>query len=89
MKKILIATAFALFLASPVIAADTAPQPKGSTSDIAQQKSEILKRIDARIAYNQEEKTCIQAAKTQDDIKACQNKLKSELQEQRQKNQPK
>ena len=89
MKKLILATAFSLLLAAPVIAGDTAPQPKGSASDIAQLKAEILKRIDARIASNQEEKTCIKAAKTQDDITACQEKFKAALREQHQKNQEK
>ncbi|HTP65070.1 MAG TPA: hypothetical protein VMJ66_06730 [Geobacteraceae bacterium] len=87
MKRTLIAAAVALFLAAPALADNTAPQPKGPGPNFEQRKAEILKRIDERIARNQEEKACVQAANSPADIKACREKFKSEIQEQRQQNQ--
>jgi hypothetical protein len=85
MKTAMIAVAVSILLAAPAFAADNAPQPKGPGPNFEQRKSEILKRIDERIARNQEEKACVQAAQNHNDIKACRDKFKSEFQEQRQK----
>jgi hypothetical protein len=85
MKTAMIAAAVSILLAAPAFAADNAPQTKGPGPNFEQRKSEILKRIDERIARNQEEKACVQAAQNHNDIKACRDKFKSEFQEQRQK----
>jgi hypothetical protein len=85
MKNRLILTAFTMLLAVPAFAADNSSQPKGPGPNFEQHRAEILKRIDGRIARNQEEKSCVQAAKNHDDIKACRDKFKEELKEQRQK----
>ncbi len=42
-------------------------------------KSKVISRIDARIAKFQEEKSCVQAAQKQSDIKACKEKLKADI----------
>lgn len=89
MKKTMIAVAVATLFAVPVFAADTTtPPPKEPGPNFEQAKSDTLKRIDERIARNQEEKACVQAAKNHGDLKACWEKLKAEVQGQRHKKQP-
>jgi len=85
MKTVLIAMAVSILIAAPAFAADNVPQPKGPGPSFEQRKSDILKRIDERIARNQEEKSCVQAAKTHDDINACREKFKAEVLQQRPK----
>jgi len=85
MKTVMIAMAVSILIAAPAFAADNAPQPKGPGPSFEQRKSDILKHIDERIARNQEEKTCVQAAKNHDDLKACRDKIRAEVMEQRQK----
>jgi len=85
MKTKIISVVFAMFLAVPAFAVDNSSLPKGPGPNFEQNRTDILKRIDARIARNQEEKSCVQAAKNHDDIKACRDKFKEELKEQRQK----
>ena len=84
MKTAIMAVSVALLFAIPAFAIDAAPQPKGTGPNFEQQKTDIIKRIDGRIARNQEEKSCVLAAKNHDDIKACRDKFKAEIQEQRQ-----
>jgi len=85
MKTAIIAMAASLLFAAMSFAADNAPQPKGPGPNFEQRKADILKRIDERIARSQEEKTCIQAANNQDDLKACRDKIRAEVQQQRPK----
>jgi len=86
MKQIRIAVLVACItsISSGVWAADTPQQPK-TGANFEQHKTEILKRIDTRIARNQEERACIQAAVNRDAIKVCRDKFKQEMQEQHQK----
>lgn len=85
MKTKIISAVFAMFLAVPAFAVDNSSQPKSPGPNFEQHRGDILKRIDARIARNQEEKSCVQAAKNHDDVKGCRDKFKEELKEQRQK----
>lgn len=85
MKTAMVAVAVSILFAAPAFSADIAQQPKGPGLNFEQRKSDTLKRIDERIARNQEEKACIQASKNHDDLKACRDKFKAEIQEQRQK----
>jgi hypothetical protein len=87
MKTKIISVFIAMFFAVPAFAVDSPPQPKGPGPNFEQHRSDILKRIDARIARNQEEKACVQSAKNHDDIKACRDKFKEEIKEQRQRKQ--
>ncbi len=87
MKTAIIAAAVSILFAAPAVAADNAPAPKVPGPNFEQRKAEILKRIDERIARNQEEKACVQAATNHNDIKACRDKFKPKFQEQRQKRQ--
>jgi hypothetical protein len=85
MKTAIIAMAASLLFVATAFAADNAPQPGEPGPSFEQRKADILKRIDERIARSQEEKTCVQAAKNHDDLKACREKLKAEVQQQRPK----
>jgi len=85
MKAGMIIGTVSVFFALQANAADTTPQTKTASPNFEQHKADILKRIDERIAHNQEEKGCIQAAKNQNDIKACREKFKAENKEMRQK----
>ena len=87
MKKVIMSTVVAMLFALPAFAVDSAPQPKAPGPNFEKNKGEIIGRIDARIARNQEEKTCVQAAQNHADIKACRDKFKAEAKEQRQKKQ--
>lgn len=85
MKKlhILSFVAVSMLYAVSALAVDAAPHVKTSGPNFEQHKADIIRRIDLRIARNQEEKSCIQAAKNHDDVKACRDKFKAEVQEQR------
>ena len=78
MKTIILAAAASVLLASPTFAAESTPPSKGPGPNFEQFKSEVLARIDARIARNQEEKTCVQAAKNHEDLKACRDRFRAE-----------
>jgi len=83
MKRIVMIL-FAVFASASIsFAADTAPQAKEFGQNFDKHKTEVISRIDARIARNQEEKSCVQAAQKPADIKACQDKFKSEMREHR------
>ncbi len=68
-----------MLMASPAFAAESTPPAKGPGPNFEQIKAETLKRIDGRIARNQEEKTCVQAAKNHEDLKACHDKFMAEF----------
>jgi hypothetical protein len=66
-----------MVFAVPVFAAEgSQSQPSTGTAPTTfeQTKSDHLKRLDGRINSLQEEKTCVQAAKNQDDLNACMKK---------------
>jgi len=81
MKTTIITTVITILLAVPAFAADSTPQAKVGPN-FEQHKAEIVKRIDTRIARNQEEKACVQAATNHEAIKACRDKFKEEMKEQ-------
>ncbi|MBF0524025.1 MAG: hypothetical protein HQK56_02885 [Deltaproteobacteria bacterium] len=76
MKKSLIgAIVLSMALAVPVFAADnTAPQKGATGAGFEERKADVLKRIDARMARIQQEKDCVNAAKSHDELKACRDK---------------
>jgi hypothetical protein len=79
MKPAIVSAAVAMLIAGSAHAADS-PQPsKGTGPNVERIRAEILKRIDARIARNQEEKSCVQAAKTPEEIRTCQQKFRAEM----------
>jgi hypothetical protein len=87
MRRIIISVVTVLSFAITVYAADIATTPLQQTQpkkSFEEHKADILKNIDARIARNQEEKTCVQAAMNHDGIKACRDKFKADQKAQRQ-----
>jgi hypothetical protein len=87
MKKIyymFVSAVVTLMVAVPAFAVDNPPPQKGQGQNFEQRKAEIIKRIDERIARNQEEKTCVQGANNHNDLKACRDKFKTEMQGQHQ-----
>ena len=84
MKRTMIAAALiSLAFAAPALAAEGGPSPTVPGQTFEQRQSNILKMIDERIAGMQEGKTCVQAAKSDDDLKACREKHMSEMREKR------
>ena len=85
MKNALLAAAvLAGMFAMPVFAADTSPQPGTSAPPTFEQRqAQMLKMIDERISSLQAGKTCVQTAKTNDDLNACREKHMAEMREKR------
>ena len=86
MKKVFIVMVLlALTRISTAFAGDAPPpgQAGGPGQNFDKMKSDVVSRITARIARNQEELTCVQAAKNHDDLKACRHKFMEEMKEQR------
>lgn len=83
MKTFIIATI--ILTATTAFAIDQPPQGQGQNFD--QVKSNVINRINARIAHNQEELSCVQAAKNHADLKACRDKFREEQKELRGQNQ--
>jgi hypothetical protein len=78
-----VALSLALSIAVPVFAADGGQPPMGQSQSFEQRQAEILKFIDARAAGIQEERSCVQAAKNFDDLKACRDKAIAEMEKRR------
>ena len=84
MKNALLAAAVAAgMFAVPAFAADSNPQPGTSAPTFEQRQAHMMKMIDERIASLQSGKTCVQAAKTNDDLNACREKHMAEMREKR------
>jgi hypothetical protein len=84
MKKALIATALlSLAFAVPAFAAEGGQPPAAPGQTFEQRQAHILKMIDERIASLNEGKACIQAAKNDEDLKACREKHMSEMKDKR------
>ena len=80
MKQTIIVAAL-LMAVSTAFAADTPTQGPGQNIDNV--KSDVIARINARIARNQVELSCVQSAKNHADLKACREKFMEEMREQR------
>ncbi len=84
MKKTLIAAALlSLAFAAPALAVEGSKPPTVPGQTFEQRQANVLKMMDTRIASLQEGKTCIEAAKNDDDLKVCRKKHMSEMQEMR------
>jgi len=81
MKKTLIAAAILSFVfAIPAFAAQNG-QSNEPAATFEQKQARILKMFDDRIASLQEAKTCVQAAKDDDDLRACRKKYMAVMRE--------
>jgi hypothetical protein len=93
MKKasvITVAILFALTVTSVIFAEEkVVPPVEGSLPtkepgpNFEQMKADHLKILDERMNSLQQEKTCVQAAKNPDDLKACRSKHRSEMKKHR------
>ena len=84
MKKALIAGALlSLAIAVPAFAVEGNQPPTAPGQTFEQRQAHILKMIDERIISLQEGKACVQAAKNDNDLKACREKHMSEMKEKR------
>lgn len=84
MKRTFIAAAvLSLAFAVPVFAADGGQPQKGQEPIFEQKQAEILKNIDARAAGLQEDRACVQAARSNDDLKACRDKQMAAMEKRR------
>jgi hypothetical protein len=72
-------TVLSLVFAVPVFAADATQPPKETAPSFEQMKADHLKRLDERLNSLQQEKVCVQAAKNQDELRACRAKHKSDM----------
>ena len=59
------------------------PKPQEKVS-VEETKAKIISSIDERIKILQEEKACVSAAKTQEDLRKCREKIRGERKEFRQ-----
>lgn len=85
-RTVMAAVVLLLAFATPVIAVEGDQPPKGPGQNFEQRKADILKRLDARIASAQEARACVQEAKNHEEIKACREKHKAEMQQFREEN---
>lgn len=85
MKRVVIAVAAALPLmfAVPAFATEGGQPSTETGATFEQMKADHLKKLDDRLNSLQQEMTCVNAAKTQDDLRACRLKHKAELKERR------
>ena len=82
MKKELIAAAAVLSMACavPAFADEGIQSPSETASDFEQVKAYYLKKVESRMNRLQQEKTCIEEAQNQDEIRNCKWKNKSKSQ---------
>jgi hypothetical protein len=72
MREVTLAALILLCLAIPAVATDVGGQPQARPSqDFQQAKAGILKRIDERLARIQQERACVEAARSHEDARAC------------------
>jgi hypothetical protein len=84
MKKTLIAAVLlALAFVVPAFAVEGNQPPPAQGKTFEERQAHILKMIDERMAGLQEGKACVQAAKSDNDLKACREKHMSEMKEKR------
>jgi hypothetical protein len=65
-----------LVFAFPVFAVEGNQPPADTTPNFEQMKADHLRRLDAKINSLQQEKACAQAAKNQDDLRACRKEIR-------------
>ncbi len=81
MKRVVIAVAAVLSLvfAVPAFAIEGSQPPEETVLNFEQMRDDHLKKLDERMNSLQQEKTCVQAAKNQDDLRACRAKHRAEM----------
>lgn len=74
--RALVIAAVVCICAVRAIASESAPEAKGGARSIEQKKAEILQHIQERIANSQAEMTCVKAAASHEEFKACHEKYR-------------
>jgi len=82
-RAFLAAAIVASMFVVPVFAAESAPQQSTTAPTFEQRQAHMLKMIDERLSSLQAGKTCVQAAKSNDDLNACREKHMAEMREKR------
>ena len=85
MKQAIIVAAL-MMATSPAFATDTSSQGTQTGQNFDQVKAEAVEHINGRISRAQQELSCVKAAKTNAEIKACSQKFKEEARGQQQQN---
>jgi hypothetical protein len=80
---IAVSTVLSLVFAVPAFAVDGTQPPKETAPTFEQIKADHLKKLDERLNSLQQERVCAQAAKNQDELRACRAKHKAEMKEHR------
>jgi len=89
MKRTAIATVlFSFLLAVPAFAAEGSQPPQGQGQTFEQRKAAFLKVIDERLANIQADRECVEAAKNDDDLRACREKGRARLEKEREGRRP-
>jgi hypothetical protein len=81
MKKLMVIFLVVIFtLGVSILAYSQNPQPAKPQEkmSIEERKAQIISSIDERIKMLQEEKACVSAAKTREDLRKCREKVKEE-----------
>jgi hypothetical protein len=76
MTRFLIGAMLSVVCALSSWAGEESPGQRGANRPFAQKQAEILARIEQKIAQKQEEKVCVQAATSRDDLDACRDKFR-------------
>ncbi len=87
MKKLIVIFLAVIFaLSVSILAYSQSPQPPKPQEKISieQRKAKVISFIDERISMLQEEKACISAAQTPEDLRKCRGKFREERKEFRQ-----
>jgi hypothetical protein len=82
-RAIIAAVLLSLAFAVPILAAEGGQPPSAPGKTFEQRQADMLKFVDERIATLQEGKTCVQAAKSDDDLTACKEKFMTEMRKKR------
>lgn len=93
MKKAIAWACSAAILASAGFSGAATEAPVSGPQDFAAKKAHILQRMDDReqkmAQKRQEARACVQASQSNDDLKACRDKMKAQHKEARMKHQEK
>ncbi|HTN94746.1 MAG TPA: hypothetical protein VMJ33_09205 [Gallionella sp.] len=82
-RAIIAAVLLSLAYAVPILAAEGGKPTSAPVQTFEQRQAEMLKFADQRIAILQEGKTCVKAAKKDDDLNACREKFMAEMKKRR------
>jgi len=82
-KTLLAAAVLALAFAAPSVAMGGSDPAQGQTGNFEQKKADVLKMFDQRIADMQDGRSCVQAAQSHDDLKACRDKQMAAMEQKR------